>query len=57
LLVSWCAGDMRSMAGSDEDRDRSRRSDAEDPGWSSTCRVLDGRTIESVTPRVSNPHD
>jgi hypothetical protein len=31
--------------GSDEDRDRSRRPDAEDQGWSNTGRVLSGRTI------------
>jgi hypothetical protein len=34
------------MAGSDEDRGRSRRSGAEDRGWSSTGRVLFGRMIE-----------
>jgi hypothetical protein len=34
------------MAGNDEDRARSRRLGAEDRGWSHTCRVLDGRTIE-----------
>jgi hypothetical protein len=34
------------MAGSDEDRGRSRRLGAEDQGWSSTGRVLDGQTIE-----------
>jgi hypothetical protein len=34
------------MSGSDEDRGRSRRHDAEDRGWSSTGRVLGGRTIE-----------
>jgi hypothetical protein len=34
------------MSGSDKDRDRRRRLDAEDRGWSSTDRVLDGRTIE-----------
>jgi hypothetical protein len=46
LLVSWCVGDRCDMAGSDEDRGRSRRSYAEDRGWSSTGRVLGGRTIE-----------
>jgi hypothetical protein len=30
---------------SDKDLDRSRRSVAEDWRWSSTCRVLSGRTI------------
>jgi hypothetical protein len=39
------------MAGSDEDRDRSRRLSAEDQGLSDTSRVLGGRTIgRSVTP-------
>jgi hypothetical protein len=45
LLVSWCAGDRCGMAGSDEDRDRSRRPGVEDRGWSSTGRVFGGRTI------------
>jgi hypothetical protein len=34
------------MAGSDEDRGRSRRLGAEDRAWSSTGRVLGGRMIE-----------
>jgi hypothetical protein len=34
------------MVGSNEDRGRSRRPSVEDRGWSSTYRVLDGRTIE-----------
>jgi hypothetical protein len=34
LLVSWCADDRCGMAGSDEDRGRSRRPGAEDRGWS-----------------------
>jgi hypothetical protein len=34
------------MAGSDEDRDRSRRLGAEDRGWSSTGWILSGRMIE-----------
>jgi hypothetical protein len=33
------------MTSSDEDRDRSRRPDADDQRWSSTGRVLGGRTI------------
>jgi hypothetical protein len=45
LLVSWCAGDTCGMAGSGEDHGRSRRSDAENRGWSSTCQIIDGRTI------------
>jgi hypothetical protein len=34
------------MAGSVEDHDKSRRPGTEDRGWSSTCRVFDGPTIE-----------
>jgi hypothetical protein len=34
------------MVGSDEDRGKSRRLDAEDRGWSNTGRVLCGWTIE-----------
>jgi hypothetical protein len=45
LLVSWCVGDRCDMMGSDEDLGRSRRSGAEDQGWSSTGRVLSGQTI------------
>jgi hypothetical protein len=40
------------MAGSDEDRGRSRRLGAEDQGWSSTGRVLDGQTIERLNDAV-----
>jgi hypothetical protein len=32
LLVSWCAGGKCGMVCSDEDRGRSRRPGAEDPG-------------------------
>jgi hypothetical protein len=32
--------------GSDEDRGRSMRPSVENPGWSSTGRILAGRTIE-----------
>jgi hypothetical protein len=46
LPVSWCVGDMCSMVGSDEDHGRSRRPGAEDRGWSSIGRVLDGRMIK-----------
>jgi hypothetical protein len=46
LLVLWCAGDKCDMAGSDENRGRSRRPGAEDRGWSSIYRVLGGQTIE-----------
>jgi hypothetical protein len=34
------------MAGSDEDRCRSRRPGAEDRGWSSTGQVLGGQIVE-----------
>jgi hypothetical protein len=34
------------MAGSDEDRGRNRRPDADDQGWSSTGRILSGRMIQ-----------
>jgi hypothetical protein len=34
LLVSWCVSGRCGMTGSDEDRGRSRRPDAEDRGWS-----------------------
>jgi hypothetical protein len=46
LLVSWCAGDRCDMADSDEDHGRSRRSGAEDRGWSHIGRVLGARAIE-----------
>jgi hypothetical protein len=45
MLVSWCVDYRCDMADNDEDRDRSRRPDAEDRGWSSTGRILDDRTI------------
>jgi hypothetical protein len=45
LLVLWCAGGGCGIAGSDEDRDSSRRLGGVDQGWSSTSRVLGGRTI------------
>jgi hypothetical protein len=45
LLVSWCVADRCDMAGSDEDRDMSKRPGVEDQGWSSTSRVLSGRMI------------
>jgi hypothetical protein len=56
LLVLWCAGDMCDMAGSDEDRDISRRYSAEDRGWSSTHRVLGGRRIERSGDTVCGQH-
>jgi hypothetical protein len=47
LLVLWCAGDRCGMACSDEDRDRSRRPDAVDRGWShrSSTRWPGGREV------------
>jgi hypothetical protein len=44
------------MVGSDEDRDRSRRPGAEDRGWSNTCWVLGGRTIERSDDAVCSLH-
>jgi hypothetical protein len=34
LLITWCAGDRCGMACSDVDRGRSRRTGAQDQGWS-----------------------
>jgi hypothetical protein len=45
VLVSWCAGVRCGMTGSDEDRDKRRRPGAEDRRWSTTCQILNGRTI------------
>jgi hypothetical protein len=45
LFVSWCAGVRCGMTGSNDDHDRSRRSGAEDRGWSSIGQVLSGRMI------------
>jgi hypothetical protein len=56
LLVSWCAGGRCDMVGNDEDHGRSRRPGAEDRGWSSTGRVLDGRTIEMSGDAVCSLH-
>jgi hypothetical protein len=56
LLVSWCAGGRCGMAGSDEDRGRSRRPGAEDSGWSGTGRVLSGQTIERSGDTVCGLH-
>jgi hypothetical protein len=44
------------MAGSDEDRDKSRRLDVEDRGLSSTDRVLGGRMIERLGDVVCGLH-
>jgi hypothetical protein len=56
LLVSWCVGDRCGMEGSDEDCGRSRRPGVEDRGWSSTGRVLGGRTIERLGDTVCSLH-
>jgi hypothetical protein len=45
LLVSWYAGGRCDMVDNDEDHDRSKRSGAEDRGWSSIGRVLGDRVI------------
>jgi hypothetical protein len=45
MLVSWCAGDRCDMASSDEDHSKSRRSSAEDQGWSSTGQLFNGWMI------------
>jgi hypothetical protein len=44
------------MAGSDEDRGKSRRLGAEDQGWSSIGRVLSGRPIERSGDAVCGLH-
>jgi hypothetical protein len=44
------------MAGSDEDRGRSRRPGAEDQGWSSTGRVLSSQMIERSGDAVYGLH-
>jgi hypothetical protein len=56
LLVSWCVCDRCDITGSDEDHGRSRRSSVEDRGWSSTCRVLGGQTIERSYDAVCGLH-
>jgi hypothetical protein len=56
LLVLCCIGDRCSMVGNDEDCARSRRHDAEDRRWSSTCRVLGGQTIERLGDAVCGLH-
>jgi hypothetical protein len=45
LLISLCVWDRCDMADNDDDLGRSRRHGADDWGWSSTHRVLGGRTI------------
>jgi hypothetical protein len=47
LLLSWCAGGRCGIVGSDENRGRSKRPNAEDRGWShrSGTRWLDDREV------------
>jgi hypothetical protein len=56
LLVSWCAGNMCGMVGSDEDYGRSRRPGTEDRGWSDTGRVNGSRTIRRSGDAVCGLH-
>jgi hypothetical protein len=56
LLVSWCAGNRCNMVGNDKNRGRSRRPGAENRRWSSTSRVLGGRTIERSGDVMCNMH-
>jgi hypothetical protein len=44
------------MAGNDEDQDKSRRLGVEDREWSSTGRILSGRTIERSTDTLCGLH-
>jgi hypothetical protein len=44
------------MAGSDKDHGGSRRPDAENQGWSSISRVLDGQMIERSGDDVCDMH-
>jgi hypothetical protein len=54
--LSWCVSDRYDIAGSDENRGRSRRSGAEDQDWSSTGQVLGGRTIRRSGDAVCSLH-
>jgi hypothetical protein len=56
LLISWCAGDRCDIAGSDEDRIRSRRPGAKDQGWSNTSQVISVRVIERLGDAVRGLH-
>jgi hypothetical protein len=44
------------MVGNNEDQGRSRRLGAEDQGWSSTGRILDGYTIKKLGDTVCGLH-
>jgi hypothetical protein len=52
LLASWCVGDRCGMPGSDEAWGKSNRLGAKNWRWSSTGRVLGGRTIERLADAV-----
>jgi hypothetical protein len=56
LIVSWCVGDRCDMTYNDEDLGRNRKLGAEDQRWSSTGRVLDGRTTRRSGDSVYNMH-
>jgi hypothetical protein len=56
LLVSWCVADRCDMAGSNEDRDKSRRHGARDQRWLGTGRILGGRMIEGSGDVVCGLH-
>jgi hypothetical protein len=56
LLVSWCASDKCNITDNDEDHGMSRRPGAEDWEWSSTDRVLSGRTIERLGDAMCDLH-
>jgi hypothetical protein len=56
LLVSRCVGDRCGMVANDEHRDRSRRVDAEDRGWSSTGWILGGQMIKRSGDTVYGLH-
>jgi hypothetical protein len=55
LLVSWCVGDRCGMAGSDDDRGRSKRPGTEDRDGR-TGRVLGGWTMERSDDTVCGLH-
>jgi hypothetical protein len=56
LLVLWGVSDKCNMAGSDENRGRSRKPNAENQRWSSISRVLSGQTIERSGDAVCDLH-
>jgi hypothetical protein len=56
LLILWYVGGECNMAGSNEDRGRSRRLGVEDQGWLGISWVLSGRTIGRSGDIVYDPH-